>query len=158
MLRIWVDTLLYSFLTLSNMLDTGFCAKSGHSHHSSSSHFGMSKISANSGGSRNTVQLFRSQFKCDEWWTPRVLSSQIFASSAGISCSGALDPERVWTIWTRSASAIRSRVRNICFGSVIPGRVAVSSTKAENNPISASFKPYSLRPLAKLWNALANSF
>lgn len=35
--------------------------------HSSSSHFGMSKISANSGGSRICVQLFRSQFKCEQW-------------------------------------------------------------------------------------------
>lgn len=126
--------------------------------HSSSSYFGMSNISTNRGGSRNSVQLFRSQFKWDEWYTPSDLISVILASSDGINCNEAVEPDRVWTICTRSASTIRSRVRSICLGSVIPGRVAVSNTKAENNPISASLKPNSLRPFAKLWNAFANSF
>ena len=138
------------------------CPYQRHSIHSSSSHFwmsGMSKSSAKSGGKPcNSVQLLRSQFKWDVWCTPSVLSSEIFASSAGISCNAAVELERVWMICTRSASAIRSRVRRICFGSVIPERVAVSSTNAENNPISASLRPYSFRPCAKFWKAFANSF
>lgn len=140
------------------------CLYLKHSNHSSSSHFwmsGMSKSSAKSGGKPckpcSSVQLPRSQFKCVEWCTPSVLSSEIFASSAGISEIVVGLIERVWMICTRSASAIRSRVRRICFGSVTPERV-VNRTNAANSPISVSLRPYSFRPFAKFWNAFANSF
>lgn len=126
--------------------------------YSSSSYFGMSKISANNGGSLIEVQFVRSQFKWVQWRAPNALNSGIFASSAGISCSDDVEPGRDRTIWTRKASAIRSLVRDTCLCSVMPGRPAVSNTNAENRPISVSLKPNSFRPFEKFWNAVTKSF
>lgn len=77
------------------------------------------------------------------------LSSGILASNAGINCMDTVDPGRDRTICTRSASAMRSRIRDICLCSVIPGRCDVSSTNAENRPISVSLRPNPLKLVEK---------
>lgn len=124
---------------------------------SSSSVFGMSNISANSGGSLTCVQFDLSQFKWVQCLAPSSVSSGILASKAGISCNDVVDPGRDRTIWTRNASAMRSLVRDTCLGSDIPGRDAANRTSAENRPISVSLRPYPFRPVEKLRNAVTNS-
>lgn len=117
----------------------------------------MSNISANNGGSLICVQFVRNQFKCEQCFAPSSLSSGIFASNAGINCNEFVVPGRERTICTRNASAIRSRVRDICFGSAMPGRAAANKTRAENKPISVSLRLYPFRPLEKFKNAVTKS-
>lgn len=65
---------------------------------SPSSVLGMSKISANNGGSRMKVQFERSQSRWDTCMAPNALSSVIFASRAGIICRALVEPGLVRTI------------------------------------------------------------
>lgn len=125
---------------------------------SSSSYLGMSNISANNGGSLISVQFVRSQFKCVQCLAPKALSSGIFASRAGINCNAVVDPGLERTICTRKASAIRSRVRDTCLCSVMPGRLAVNNINDENNPISVSLRPKLISPFEKFKNAVTKSF
>lgn len=118
----------------------------------------MSNISANNGGSRTLVQFVRNQSKCVQCRAPSALSSGILASSAGINCIDVVEPGRERTICTRNASAIRSRVRDICFNSDNPGRVTVNSIKPENKPNSVSLRLYEFRLSAKFKNAATKSF
>lgn len=150
-----------------------------HSIYRSSSLLGMSNISANNGGNLMCVQFVLSQSKCVQCLAPRPeksqcqrticwlyawkqlhppLSSGILASNAGINCNDTVDPGRDRTICTRSASAIFSRIREICLCSVMPDRCDVSSTNAENRPTSVSLRPNPFRLVVKLWNAVTNSF
>lgn len=98
----------------------------------SSSDFGISKISTNSGGNLDeNCQLIRNQSRWLKWRRPKERSSRILASSAGIICSAFAVLGRDRIIWTRRASAMRSRVFRISFVSVIPGRSAASKISAE---------------------------
>ena len=115
----------------------------------SSSHFGMSKISANRGGNRMLLQFFLNHSKCDECLQPSTFSSKILASSAGIICSAFTAFGRERMICTRSASAMHSLVFNITFFSVTPGR-SVSRIRAEYRPSSISLKQQLFSPFTKL--------
>lgn len=120
-----------------------------------SSVLGMSKISANNGGSRMCVQLVRNQSKCDTCIAPSARNSAIFASSAGIIWRALLDPGRVRTICTRNASATRSRHLVNRLWLMEPRRLLllVIRTSAQKRPISMSLRPNILMLLAKLTKA-----
>lgn len=118
----------------------------------------MSKISAKSGGSLIDVQLPRNQFRCAQCLAPSARISGTLASSAGIICIDVRLLGRDRTIWTRSASAMCSLTRDICFGSDMPGRLDESRTRAEKSPISVSLSPSSFRPFEKFWKAVTKSF
>lgn len=127
-------------------------------HCKSSSDFGISKISTNSGGRRDEYcQLIRNQSRWLKCRRPSERSSMTLASRAGMICSALAVFGRDRTIWTRRASAMRSRVFIISFCSVIPGRSADSRMSAEYKPISVSLRLHALSPLAKLHSALTKS-
>lgn len=145
-----------------------FQAQSSHTHarpHYSgciSSAFGMSKISANSGGRTTRSQFWRNHSKLATCIMPSDRSSTIFASNAGSICSALLPTsvDRVRMICTRNASAIRSRHTTKWPWlklSLIWLLRSVSRINAENRPVSMSDKPNAFRPRAKLQNAVANA-
>lgn len=125
-----------------------------------SSVLGMSKISANNGGSRMKVQFVRSQSRWETCIAPSALSSVIFASRAGIIWRALVEPGLVRTICTLSASATRSRHRDNLLWLMEPNRLLllVMRTNAQNSPTSVSLRLNEFMLLAKFTKAEENPF
>lgn len=120
----------------------------------SSSPFGMSKISAKSGGRQSRVQLFRNQFKWSMCLRPKFLNSVMETRSDGkiFDSPGWFRP-----ICNLSASISFSWLRSIAFVSYTPGRsvlirvvvvVSCDSSGRERNksePISDQMSTWKVR-------------
>lgn len=107
-------------------------------HCKSSSHLGMSNISANSGGNLSFVQFLRNQSRRLACLAPSALSSGILCETLVIAVTVPPAPSPAGRVaCTLSASSTRSCSLCTALTSFSPGR-SFSSTAAENRPSSVS--------------------
>lgn len=115
----------------------------------SSSHLGMSNISAKSGGSLSLVQFLLNQSRRFACLAPRVLSSGILCETLemlGQPPAEVVSPGAAWfrNAWTLSASRRRSWSLCTAFTSFSPG-LSLRRTAPENRPSSVSVSWWAFR-------------